>query len=134
MDGTREEMTLRFTSAERRRPINYRELLGVVRLVERWGPRLAGCSLLIDIDNTAAVGATERLFSKSEDMQELVRRLLALSARYSLTLRPVHTPGATLVRPDQTSRGEPVEEPRHRFRREAFAELSRRYGPFTDTL
>ena len=39
IDGAREEMTSVFTRAERRRPINLRELLGVYRLVERWGPR-----------------------------------------------------------------------------------------------
>ena len=115
IDGAREEMVLRFTPAERRRPINFRELLGVLRLVERWGERLRGCTLLIDIDNTAAVGATSGLYSRSEDMQELVRRLHALASLHHLTLRPVHTPGEMLQRPDQTSRGAAVEEPRVRF-------------------
>ena len=134
VDGGREEMVLRFTAAERRRPINFRELLGVVRLVERWGARLRGCTLLIDIDNTAAVGAATRMFSKSEDMQELVRRLLSLVAHHGLTLRPVHTPGEVLVRPDQTSRGVELEEPRQRFSLETFSQLEARFGPFSDFL
>ena len=134
VDGTREEMVLRFTEAERRRPINFRELLGVLRLVERWGARLRGCTLLIDIDNTAAVGASTRMFSKAEDMQELVRRLLELAVRHGLTLRPVHTPGATLIRPDQTSRGFRAEEPRQRFSRRVFSQWEARYGPFTEYL
>ena len=132
--GAREEMVLRFTTAEKRRPINFRELLGVVRLVERWGARLRGHTLLIDIDNTAAVGATANLFSRSEDMQELVRRLLDLARRHSLTIRPVHTPGAMLDRPDQTSRGAPVEEPRARMRESEYRVLEARYGPFSEFI
>ena len=47
-------------------------------------------TLLIDIDNSATVGASRALFSKSEDMQELVRRLAELAARHGLWLKPVH--------------------------------------------
>ena len=35
LDGAREEMVCIFTQAEKRRPMNFRELLGVYRLVER---------------------------------------------------------------------------------------------------
>ena len=101
LDGAREEMRSVFTLAEKRRPINFRELLGVYRLVERWGERLRGRTLLIDTDNTATVGASRALFSKAEDMQELVRRLAEMAARFSLWLKPVHTPGVMLLRPDQ---------------------------------
>ena len=134
IDGAREEMNLVFTQAERRRPINFRELLGVYRLVERWGERLKRRTLLIDIDNTATVGATRAEFSKSEDMQELVRRLVELASQHSLVLRPVHTPGAMLHRPDQTSRGAAVEEPRLRFERSAFKALEALHGPFTELI
>ena len=134
IDGSREEMFLEFTRAERRRPINFRELLGVVRLVERWGHRLCGFTLLIDIDNTASVGASRAWFSRSDDMQELVRRLLEFATRYQLTIRPVHTPGAMLHRPDQTSRGAAIEEPRVRFTSTRFDELEARYGPFTERI
>ena len=99
IDGEREEMVLRFTRAERRRHINFRELLGAVRLIERWGHRLRGRTLLIDIDNSAAFGASRKQASASEDMQELVRRAVELAERFSLTIRPVHTPGLMLVRP-----------------------------------
>ena len=34
LGGQREEVRLKFTSAERRRPINWRELLGILRVVE----------------------------------------------------------------------------------------------------
>ena len=134
LDGAREELRMVFTQAEKRRPINFRELLGVYRLIERWGPRLVGRTLLIDIDNSATVGATSKLYSKAEDMQELVRRIVELSARHHLTIRPVHTPGAMLHRPDQTSRGAAVEEPRCRFRKEEFRVLECAHGPFTDLI
>ena len=62
IDGAREEMVCIFSNAEKRRPINFRELLGVYRLVERWGPRLSGRTLLIDIDNSATVGAASARF------------------------------------------------------------------------
>ena len=39
-----------------------------------------------------------------------------------------------LHRPDQTSRGDPAEEPRVRFSRVEFARLSARFGPFTEFL
>ena len=71
LDGAREEVVMLFTQAERRRPINFRELLGVYRLLDRWGARLAGKTVLVDIDNTATVGATAGMFSSAEDMQEL---------------------------------------------------------------
>ena len=104
------------------------------RLVERWGARLRGRTFLIDIDNTATVGAARARFSKSEDMQELVRRLVELAAKHNLWLRPVHTPGAMLHRPDQTSRGAAVEEPRVRLRREVFQSLELVHGPFTEMI
>ena len=134
IDGGREETSLRFTEAERRRPINWRELLGIVRILEVWGPRLAGRCVLIESDSMAALGAAGKMASSSEDMQELIRRLLELSERYSISLRFTHTPGVKLLRPDQTSRGDPVEEPRQRLRAATFASVARRWGPFTEWI
>jgi hypothetical protein len=57
LDGGREETQLRFTEAEQRRPINWRELLGIVRVLSVWGARLQGRLVLIESDNMAAVGA-----------------------------------------------------------------------------
>ena len=42
LDGAREESILRFTAAEKRRPINWRELLGILRVCEVGGERLRG--------------------------------------------------------------------------------------------
>ena len=67
-------------------------------------------------------------------MQELVRRLADHAARHDLTLRPVHTPGRLLVRPDQTSRGVMPEEPRVRFRQDEFTCWEARFGPFSEML
>ena len=130
LDGQREETQLVFTSAERRRPINFRELRGCLRVLERWGERLRGRALVVELDNTAAVGASTKLFSKAEDMQELVRRVLSRCTRLQISLRVHHTPGARLTRPDQTSRGLSPEEPRQRVSRELFVQLEARFGPF----
>ena len=40
LDGQREEVALRFTAAEQRRSINWRELLGIYRVISMWGERL----------------------------------------------------------------------------------------------
>ena len=45
---------------------------------------------------------------------------------------PIHTPGAKLFRPDQTSRGDPIEEPRLRLNPFEFSVLEQRFGPFTE--
>ena len=108
-------MQLEFTSAEQRRPINWRELLGILRVVEFFGERLRGRLVLIETDNMAAKCAASKLASSAPDMQELLRRLLEAAERWGIKLRFTHTPGVKLHRPDQTSRGDPVEEPRVRL-------------------
>ena len=60
LNGVREETRLVFTAAEKRRPINWRELLGILRVVQVWGPRLRGCRLLIETDNTWSPGRRGR--------------------------------------------------------------------------
>ena len=115
LDGGREESSLEFTHAERRRPINWRELLGIVRVCTVGGERLRGKTVLVETDNMAARGAASKFSSKAADMQELVRRLMRLGERHGFTLRVTHTPGSKLDRPDQTSRGDAVEESRLRL-------------------
>ena len=133
-DGGREEYRLVFTIAERRRPINWRELLGIVRVCQIGGERLRGKVVMIEADNTTAVAASANMSSKAEDMQELVRRLLRLSRRYGFELRVTHTPGEKLDRPDQTSRGDAVEEPRARLSFDTFSKVSSAFGPFSDMI
>ena len=134
IDGGREEVSLRFTAAEKRRPINWRELLGVLRVVEHFGERLSGRVVLVETDNMAARGAAAKRASRAPDMQELVRRLLQQCEKWNIGLRVTHTPGEKLDRPDQTSRGDPVEEPRERVAPRLFRALERRWGPFGELL
>ena len=115
LDGHREETVLTFTHAERRRPINFRELRGTLRVAELWGGRLAGRLVLVETDNTFGHEATSKLRCKAEDGQELVRRIHDRALRHGFSLRSVHTPGVMLIRPDQTSRGASPEEPRQRL-------------------
>ena len=129
-DGGREEYHLRFTAAEKRRPINWRELLGIVRAAQHGGELLRGKRLLVESDNMAAVASASGFKSKAADMQELVRRLLRLSQKHGSEVKVTHTPGAKLDRPDQTSRGDAVEEPRVRLTREQFKRIEGRFGPF----
>ena len=134
LDGAREETTLTFTEAERRRPINFRELRGTLRAFEMWGPRLRGRLALVETDNTFGHEATSKMRCKAEDMQELVRRIHELSMEHGFSIRSVHTPGAMLIRPDQTSRGAAPEEPRLRVDERVFTAIEQRFGPFDEFL
>jgi hypothetical protein len=49
-------------------------------------------------------------------------------------LRLTHTPGAKLDRPDQTSRGDLVEEPRQRLTSRWFEKIEKAYGRFSSFL
>ena len=134
LDGHRSETQLRFTAVERGKPINWRELLGILRVVQTWGRQLGGRTLLIETDNMSARGAADKVKSKAEDMQELVRRLLAACEENDIELRVTHTPGAKLDRPDQTSRGDAAEEPRQRLDARVYRRLAVRAGGFSDFL
>jgi hypothetical protein len=134
LDGGREEFVLRFNAAEKRRPINWRELLGIVRACEMGGARLRGRTILVETDNMAARGAAGKLSSKAADMQEQIRRLFRLSERHGFRVRVTHTPGEKLDRPDQTSRGDAAEEPRARMAPEWWGEVEARWGPFDQFL
>ena len=134
VDGQRLESQLEFTHAERRRPINWRELLGIVRIVEQFGSLLTGRAVLIETDNMAAKGSAAKRSSKAEDMQELVRRLVSACELHHIRLRLTHTPGEKLDRPDQTSRGDLVEEPRQRLTSAWFQRIERAFGSFSSFL
>jgi len=134
IDGAREEIVLVFTHAERRRPINFRELLGTLRALEAWGPRLTGRLVLVETDNTFGHETVKKLHCKSEDSQELVRRIHHLSLKHGFVIKSVHTPGIMLKRPDGTSRGATPAEPRLRARLTEFKGLESRFGPFDEYL
>ena len=132
MDGHKEECNLAFTQAEKRRPINFRELLGIVRVLEMYGSRLRGFKVMIETDNMAAKGAADKLASTAASMQEMLRRLYELAGEFGIIVKVIHTPGAKLFRPDQTSRGDPIEEPRLRLNVDEYRLLELRFGPFTE--
>ena len=134
IDGEREEVQLRFTECEKSHSINWRELLGIWRILQTWGERLAGRLLLIEADNMVAIRVSRTGHSRKGDMQELVLRILEAARRFGIELKLVHTPGALLIRPDLTSRGDLVREPRQRLKVEAFRVLESRFGPFTGFL
>ena len=52
----------------------------------------------------------------------------AAAEEWDIELRFVHTPGALLHRPDQTSRGDPIEETRVRLAAAEFAAIERLTG------
>ena len=134
LDGQREEIQLKFTDGERAHSINWRELLGVVRVTQAWGPRLRGMRLLVETDNMTAYEVGRRRRARVAAMQELVRRLVDTCEIHDIELALTHTPGVKLDRPDQTSRGDAVEEPRQRLGAELFGELAEIYGPFTEFI
>ena len=134
LGGQREETRLLFTRAEKRRPINWRELLGILRILEVWGARLRGSRLLVETDNMVAWTTGSSGHSKAAEMQELLRRLCERCARLEIEMTLTHQPGAKLDRPDQVSRGTAVEEPRVRLNAELYRALARGYGPFTEFL
>ncbi|EOD06566.1 hypothetical protein EMIHUDRAFT_219073 [Emiliania huxleyi CCMP1516] len=97
-----------------------------------YGEQLQGSAVLVEGDNTAAIGAAQNQASTAVSMQETLRRLLETAERWDIELRFVHTPGVLLHRPDQTSRGDPIEEPRVRLAAAEFAAIERLTGRFTE--
>ena len=134
LGGQKEETRIKFTKAEKRRPINWRELLGILRILEVWGQRLGGSRLLVETDNMVAWATGAKGHSKAAEVQELLRRLCERCARHEIELTLTHQPGAKLDRPDQVSRGTAVEEPRVRLEVGLFQALDQGYGPFTEFL
>jgi hypothetical protein len=131
LSGEREEIQHHFTDWERAQPINFRELAGAVRILEEWGPRLAGKRVFIETDNMAAMHCIRKRRARTRTMAEQLRRLYSIAARYDIRITVKHTPGVLLDRPDAISRGHQVAAPRQRFRREVFEPWARSWG-FTE--
>jgi len=60
LGGQREETQLVFTTAERRRPINFRELRGRLRVLEIWWDRLRGSTEVVEVDTSATYSAVQK--------------------------------------------------------------------------
>ena len=82
LGGQKEETRIKFAKAEKRRPINWRELLGILCILEVWGQRLGGSRLLVETDNMVAWATGAKGHSKAAEMQELLRRLCERCARH----------------------------------------------------
>ena len=61
LDGQRAEVQLQFSPVEQAWSINARELLGIVRVVQFYGEQLQGSAVLVEGDNTAAIGAAQSM-------------------------------------------------------------------------
>ena len=105
-----------------------------MRTVEWFGNRLEGKTVMIESDNMSARTAADQMSSTSADMAELVRRLLDLAVRHKIKVVCTHTPGEKLDRPDRSSRGDPIEEPRARVKVGEYEAIERRHGPFTEFI
>ena len=92
VDGQREESRLAFGPAEKRRPINWRELLGIYLVMLHYGERLSDSTVLIETDNMAARGAGSKLASTAASMQKILRRLCEVAERWDITIQLTHVP------------------------------------------
>ena len=88
-----------------------------------WTP----ASMAAPPDSTASTTARELL-----GILRVVQFYGEQAERWDIELRFVHTPGVLLHRPDQTSRGDPIEEPRVRLAAAEFAAIERLTGRFTE--
>ena len=138
IDGEREEIQFKFTKSEKKRPINWRELLGRLQILEHWEDRMheeaVEVVLLCETDNMTSHMNTVKGRGKQKEMRESQLRIEESAARAGLTLVSTHTPGKLLDRPDRTSRGDVVCEPRQRLRAQIFGQIEAEFGPFTEFL
>ena len=132
--GQREEVQHLFNAFEKQQPINFRELVGATRIIEHWGPRLAGRQVIVETDNMATMWCIKRRRARTEYMAEQLRRLYAVAARWNIDVRVMHTRGIDLIQPDAISRGHAPAPPRQRLKRRVFEELRALWGPFDEGI
>ena len=130
LSGEREDTRHRWSTWELAQPIHFRELAGAVDLIEHYGQRVAGRTIIIETDNMASMYCIRRRRARTEPMAEQLRRLYALAARWDINVRVIHTSGVDLVHPDGVSRDRAPKAPRQRFNAAEWNKLSRRWGPF----
>ena len=86
MSGGREEYKQFWSDAERKFPINMRELIGATRILENWGPRLKNKRVILETDNMATVWCIRRRHARTELMAEQLRRLYAVATQWGIEL------------------------------------------------
>ena len=115
-------------------PVNWRELAGAARILEQWGPRLAGRLLVIETDNMASMYSIRKGHSRTRMMAEMLRRLYTMAAKWRVRIRIMHTRGVDLVLPDAVSRKRDPVPPRQRLIREEYERVSREWGPYGEGI
>lgn len=115
MDGEEERMQCEWTPAEKSKPINWRELNGVLRMLKKWGARLKGAKLWMAVDNMTTFELLKRFRVSAPEMAELLRRIHKLCSEFEIYLVVVHVPGVDLTVPDEMSRESAVVEPKQRL-------------------
>jgi hypothetical protein len=103
------------------RSINFRELHVAVKALATWGPCWEGKKVLFHIDNAAACGILNKLYSPVRELMELVRSWCLMLEQYQVSCRVVYIATHLNSKADALSRG----------RIEEFRELSPESGPCT---
>ena len=134
LSGEREIFQHVFTEAEKRHPINFRELAGCVRILEQWGPRLRGRRLILETDNMAAMWAIRRGRARTGAMAEQLRRLFTMAAQWGVKIKIMHTRGVDLLLPDAVSRYRMPVPARQRLSWGEYNNVDSEYGPFEEGI
>ena len=104
MDGEKEMLQVVWSDFEKGHDVNWQELAAVALVCEKWCERLAGKRLVLRVDNMATMYAVRRGTSKSPEMMVLVRRIVAMQARYHFSIEISHVAGVLNTEADGLSR------------------------------
>ena len=115
LHGEKEELQCCWTSDEVKKPINWREMNGALRILREWGPRMRGCVLWMAVDNLVSVNLLQHFRVTAPELAELMRRIYRLCAKFSIKLKVQHVAGVDLILPDTMSRELCAMEPRQRL-------------------
>ena len=84
--------------------ITFLELFPVVVALQLWGQKLKNKKLLFNIDNQAVVTIINKKSSKSTRVMSLVRKLVFVTLRYNILVKPQHISGSLNLIADALSR------------------------------
>jgi hypothetical protein len=94
----------RWSPAQMRMSINWKELM-TIQIACQWnGPYWVGKRVLLETDNTTAAGYANRGYGRRQQLSDIGRRIKQLEARFGFELLVVHLPGALNVIADGLSR------------------------------
>ena len=90
---------------EMKADINVLEVYAVLLAARKWGMKWRGRVVLVQSDNTTAVGALNKGHAKSPLVMQWLRELFMLSARGGFEVTAIHIPGIHNKLADYLSRG-----------------------------